>query len=372
MPQLRHEVEEVPECLKLDHESEIAYHTKASPLQVRGGTLTALVEQLTRHDRLDSDFNTTFLLTYRSFTTASELFEMLVKRFNIQPPYGLAQDDYQMWVAKKQKLIRIRVVNILKNWFDTYWMENNDEAGNHLLSKVYAFAKDSIAITGTPAGPLMTVVEQRLRGQDTSSKRTVPNFPTSAPAPIMPKNIKKLKFLDIDATEFARQLTIIESRLYAKIKPAECLNKTWQRKVAPDDPEPAANVKALILHSNQLTNWVAEMILTQPDVKKRVAVIKHFVSVADVNKHTTITRAFPFTDHHIEMPDLEQLLHSHFDHMRPWDGANTSVESHLASGQCPDVHHPRTDAQAHSQHEKFRRISGHIAFGQPTVYSFLW
>jgi son of sevenless-like protein len=94
--------------------------------------------------------------------------------------------------------------------------------------------------------------------------------------------MKKLKFLDIDATEFARQLTIIESRLYGKIKPTECLNKTWQRKVAPDDPEPAANVKALILHSNQLTNWVAEMILTQSDVKKRVVVIKHFVSVAEV------------------------------------------------------------------------------------------
>jgi len=31
-----------------------------------------------------------------------------------------------------------------------------------------------------------------------------------------------------------------------------------------------------------MTNWVAEMILAQSDVKKRVVVIKHFVSVADV------------------------------------------------------------------------------------------
>lgn len=54
-------------------------------------------------------------------------------------------------------------------------------------------------------------------------------------------------------------------------------------KVGPGEAEPAANVKALILHSNQLTNWVAEMILTQGDVKKRVVVIKHFVNVADVS-----------------------------------------------------------------------------------------
>ncbi len=278
------EIGETPAFLKLDHEGEIAYDMKVNPPQLRGGTLTGLVEQLTRHDRLDSQFKDTFLLTYRSFTTASELFEMLVKRFSIQPPYGLAQENYQTWVDMKQKPIRFRVVNILKSWFDNYWMENNDAAGNQLLSRVYSFAKDSIATTGTPgSGPLMTVVEQRLRGQDTSAKRLVLTLNTSTPIPIMPKNMKKLKFLDIDATEFARQLTIIESRLYGKIKPAECLNKTWQRKVSPDDPEPAANVKALILHSNQLTNWVAEMILTQSDVKKRVVVIKHFVSVADVS-----------------------------------------------------------------------------------------
>jgi son of sevenless-like protein len=32
-----------------------------------------------------------------------------------------------------------------------------------------------------------------------------------------------------------------------------------------------------------LTNWVAQMILTQQDVKRRVIVIKHFVNVADVS-----------------------------------------------------------------------------------------
>ena len=276
-------IEEEPSYLRLDYEGEISYDTKTDPPQLRGGTLIALVEQLTRHDRLDSGFNNTFLLTYRSFTTASELFEMLVKRFSIQPPRSISQDRYNDWVEKKQKPIRFRIVNILKSWFDTYWMENNDEATNELLRRVYTFAKDSIAPSGTPgSAPLMASVERRMKGQESSARGLIPTQSTAIPTPIMPKNMKKLKFLDIDATEFARQLTIIESRLYGKIKPTECLNKTWQRKIGPDDPEPAANVKALILHSNQLTNWVAEMILNQSDVKKRVVVIKHFVSVADV------------------------------------------------------------------------------------------
>lgn len=287
-------VEEVPEFLKLDHEGEISYDHKVTPPQIRGGTLTGLVEQLTRHDRLEPAFNNTFLLTYRSFTTASELFEMLVKRWSIQPPHGLAKEDYQTWVEQKQKPIRFRVVNILKSWFDNYWMEGNDEEARILIQRVYNFAKDHVATTSTPgAAPLMTSVEQRSRGPDLPTKRLVLTLNTQTPQPILPKHMKKLKFLDIDPTEFARQLTIIESRLYGKIRPTECLNKTWQKKLAPGEPDPASNVKALILHSNQLTNWVAQMILTQQDVRRRVIVIKHFVQVADkcrqLNNFSTLT-----------------------------------------------------------------------------------
>ncbi|KAH8599831.1 cell division control protein-like protein Cdc25 [Bisporella sp. PMI_857] len=284
-----------PDCLRLDHENDISYDMKVQPPQLKGGTLIALVEQLTRHDKLDSSFNGTFLLTYRSFTTARELFDMLVRRFQIQPPEGMANSDYDIWRDRKQKPIRFRVVNILKSWFDNFWMEDQSDETKALIRDVYTFARDTVKTTETPgSGPLMSILEQRLRGQlDTTAKRLVLTANTNTPPPIMPKNMKKLKFLDIDYVEFARQLTIVESKLYGKIKPTECLNKTWQKKVGENDPEPAPNVKALILHSNQLTNWVAEMILTQMDVKKRVVVIKHFVSVAnkcrEFNNFSTLT-----------------------------------------------------------------------------------
>jgi len=176
------------------------------------------------------------------------------------------------------------VVNILKSWLDSYWMEGNSEEAKQLMIRIYNFAKEHVATTNTPgAAPLIAAVEQRMRGQDAPNKRLVLTLNSTPQQPILPKNMKKLKFLDIDATEFARQLTIIESKLYGKIKPTECMNKSWQRKVEANEPDPAANIKALILHSNQLTNWVAQMILNQADVKRRVIVIKHFVFVADVS-----------------------------------------------------------------------------------------
>ncbi|PKS12916.1 hypothetical protein jhhlp_000257 [Lomentospora prolificans] len=287
-------VEDTPPFLRLDYEHEIAWEFKTQPPTVKGGTLPALVEQLTRHDKLDSGFTDTFLLTYRSFTTARDLFELLVNRFNIQPPEGLTQQDYEVWRDRKQKLIRFRVVKILKSWFDSFWMEDYNEESRALIRDVYNFARDTVKSTETPgSAPLMQVLDQRLNGKEVGVKRMVQTLNQNSPAPIMPRTMKKLKFLDIDVTEFARQLTIIESRLYSKIKPTECLNKTWQKKVGEGEPEPAPNVKALILHSNQMTNWVAEMILAQVDVRKRVVVIKHFISVADkcraLNNFSTLT-----------------------------------------------------------------------------------
>ncbi|KAL2886217.1 Cell division control protein 25 [Ceratocystis lukuohia] len=284
----------LPPHLSLDLEHEISWETKTTPHTVKGGTLEALVEQLTRHDKLDSSFNNTFLLTYRSFTTARELFEMLVKRFSIQPPEGLHTSNYEEWRVKKQMIVRVRVVNILKNWFDNFWMEDYNDDSKQLMRDVYNFARDTVKSAEAPgSAPLMAVLDQRLTGKEAGARRMVQNLDRSVPASIMPKNMKKLKFLDIDVTEFARQLTIIESRLYGKIKATECLNKTWQKKVGEGEPEPAPNVKALILHSNQMTNWVAEMILAQMDLRKRVVVIKHFVSVADkcrsMNNFSTLT-----------------------------------------------------------------------------------
>lgn len=275
---------EAPSFLRLDYADDLQFDPKTSPPQIRGGSLLALVEQLTRHDKLDSNFNNTFLLTYRSFTTARELFELLVLRFSIQPPENLSPQNYEVWREKKQSPIRFRVVNILKNWFETFWMEDSQEEETKLLIRdVYQFARDTVKSTETPgSNPLMAVLDQRMNGKDVG-RRLIQTQSQPTPAPILPKNMKKLKFLDIDPTEFARQLTIIESRLYGKIKPTECLNKRWQKKPGDGEPNPAPNIKALIEHSNQMTNWVAEMILAQSDVRKRVVVIKHFVSVGDVS-----------------------------------------------------------------------------------------
>ena len=77
------------------------------------------------------------------------------------------------------------------------------------------------------------------------------------PAPIAPKSGKKLKLLDIDPLELARQLTIMESNLYQKIKPMECLQRAREQRTENID-----NITTVIQTSNRVSNHQISQIIS--------------------------------------------------------------------------------------------------------------
>lgn len=272
--------------LQPDHQNEIQLEPDDGGIPtVKGGTASGLVAYLTRHDKLDAAFNHIFLLTYRSFMTSAQLFGMLMERFYIQTPDGLTQAEYQIWLSQKKKITQVRVMNVLKRWLENFWAEPDDQDTGNLLRKIHEFTIDSIPTLKSPVlHGLVTVIEQRLQG-DRRAKihQRVSIQGAISPPPVLPKKMKKIKFLDISTTEMARQLTLLESRLYNEIRLEECLNKAWQKKeTSAGDVESAPNIRAMIRHSNQLANWVGELVLQQSELKKRVRVIKHFVDVLEV------------------------------------------------------------------------------------------
>lgn len=130
------------------------------------------------------------------------------------------------------------------------------------------------------ADQLIKIIRKRMDSEESQIKKMTLNVRTSdMPAPVLPKSLKRIRFLDIDPLELARQLTIMDSKLYSRIKPVECLDKNWGKG---DSEHIAANVKASIEYSNQVTAWVTDSILSKDEVKKRAAVVKHWIYVAEV------------------------------------------------------------------------------------------
>lgn len=270
--------DDVPWYLRLEHADETIYDKKGN---LRGGTVRALVEQLTLHNKLNSEFNVAMLLTFQSFMDAKTLFKLLVERFMIQPPEGLTPDEFTAWTDKKQRPIRLRVVNILKTWLDLYWFEDdNDEMSlaerQTLFENMLQFSAQLKAQKVPGGASFFNVVEKRMNVKEKSFKRHVVTTTTRPPAPILPANLKRFKLSEIDAMEMARQLCLREFKLLVQITSQECLRRGHGR-----FKKSNSHIGQFIHNSNCMTNWVAYAILRHTDPKRRANCVRYFIKVAE-------------------------------------------------------------------------------------------
>ncbi|KAI9032844.1 ras guanine nucleotide exchange factor domain-containing protein [Phycomyces nitens] len=263
-----------PWYLGHDHNSDIVLLNLDGT--VKGGTLVALVERLTMHNALDTSYIATFLLTYKSFCKTEEFVDCLERRYNMHPPEGLTPEELEDWTERKQKLVRLRVFNVIKNWLENYY-NREDEM---ILDRLEFFTTTVIRDTSSfAADQLERLIRKRRETDAYEDVRTMVPNEKSRPIPIIPKNTNCLRLLDADPLEMARQLSLMDFKLYSTIRPIECLSKAWSL----DDSEGniAVNVKQSIDYCNRLTCWVTDSILSHEEAKKRAVFIKHWTQVAD-------------------------------------------------------------------------------------------
>ncbi|GAA6018725.1 hypothetical protein JCM10207_005556 [Rhodosporidiobolus poonsookiae] len=240
---------------------------------VKGGTLRGLVIAATSHEgRVDSSYLSAFLMTYRTFCSSPQLLDELIDRYLVHEPEGLSSDEYKDWELKKLRPVRARVTNLIKAWVREYM--DHEDLDPVLLSRIREFALNTMTEKGQSL-QICKSVDERLQG---AAPRAIGNLaPGALPTPIVPRNLKKFKLTDLEPLELARQLTIMDSRLFQRITPQECLSKAWPKEFGSEAP----NISAMIDMSNAVTRWVTETILAQEDLKKRANIVKHFISVAE-------------------------------------------------------------------------------------------
>ncbi|KAM0789291.1 hypothetical protein ACM66B_000131 [Microbotryomycetes sp. NB124-2] len=240
--------------------------------QIRGGTLRALVIAATSHEgRIDSSYLSAFLMTYRTFCTPYELLNCLAERFMVVQPEGLTPEEVKEWEVRKLKPVRARTANVIKTWVRDF-MDTDIEP--EVLRRIADFATNTMR-DRVQSPQIVKVVEERMAGV---APRSLGNLaPGQPPAPVLPRNLRKIKLVDVDPLEIARQISIMDGKLFTKITPQECLGKAWPREYGSDSP----NISAMIDMSNAVTRWVTETILQQEETKKRAAIIKHFILIAE-------------------------------------------------------------------------------------------
>ena len=222
-------------------------------------------------------------MTHKSFATPQELLSLLRDRFYLEAPAGLSDEDRVRWTKEKQLPIRLKVLNVIKIWISDEHME----AGEETVAQIEQFANSlPDALKAREGLPLIRAVQARKAGSDGTAnlrKLTVTQL-NSPPSSITPPSnrLKALKLTDLDPLELARQLTLMDAAMYNRIKPVECLQKAWSDL---SDPNKAPNIKAVIKHSNQVSNWVKVAVLHESkSPKQRAAIIKFFIQTAEVSQ----------------------------------------------------------------------------------------
>ncbi|WVQ68268.1 uncharacterized protein L199_006475 [Kwoniella botswanensis] len=245
---------------------------------VKAGSLRALVVRLTQHSSTDTPFFQAFLLTFRSFTNAHELFDHLVERYNISQPDGLNLQQAQEWKVKKQAPIRLRVANALRTWLERHYIEQTD---HEVLDRIEEFANTTLLANGSElmSKQLLTLVGKRRQGEPEQTRGSASGSLLSPPAPLLPRVTgRQLRLTDVSPLEIARQLTIVEFIHFQRIKPSECLNRAWADENTGSINAP--NVRNVILTANRMAGWVALHILSSKDVRQRATAMKILIQVA--------------------------------------------------------------------------------------------
>jgi hypothetical protein len=257
--------------------------------QISGGSLPALVEQLTTHESTpDVVFVTAFYLTFRLFTTAVEFTRCLIDRF-----------DY---IGNSQTVgvpVRLRVYNVFKGWMESHWSPDSD---SEALGLILSFATGKLRASLPAAGKRLAELTSKVTevragalvprlvsaiGKTNASTTTLTHSEGNLPSTVVSKSqLNHLRagnegraqcsILDFDPLELARQFTLIESKLFCSIQPEELLALEWTKK----SDSKAVNVKAMSTLSTDLANLVADTILQLEDVKKRAIMIKQWVKIA--------------------------------------------------------------------------------------------
>lgn len=96
---------------------------------------------------------------------------------------------------------------------------------------------------------------------------------TSPPPPRM----KEVTFSSYKPKEIAQQMTLLEWKMFRRIDRDEFYNKGWSRDTR---EKTSSNITAMIRRSNEVSMWVASLLLVQKDIKLRSRTMEKLIAVA--------------------------------------------------------------------------------------------
>ncbi len=265
---------------KEDPEENIEWAMEDGKNQIECASLNKLVEMLTHTKEYDIFFMQTFILTFRSFTDQKTLIDKLIERFNMPPPRpDISPEDFAIFKKENLDKVRLRVTSTLKYWMESFFVFDFSDA--EMLKRMRELIE---MMEQSNSGALANMLKRTLdKMQSDSEGAGRVRAEVKCPDILKPKKSffgkkKASCILDYPLLEVARQLTLIDFEVFAKIEPKECLNQSWNKEYRVTK---APNINEMIQSFNKLSNWVGTEIVQVVDLEKRVQVMEKMIELAN-------------------------------------------------------------------------------------------
>nr|XP_046271726.1 ral guanine nucleotide dissociation stimulator-like 1 isoform X2 [Scatophagus argus] len=234
--------------------------------RLKAATLDLLVNHLLDPGCQEQDYSRIFLSTYRTFTGTSELIELLFQRVNAASDL----DNSECYRSLLSPLLAF-----VQTWLDEYSEDFRDPPQHSALRLLLDHLKISSAVHDNmrsqpnfcslaAQAEALHIKLQKEDEMNVSSKQADPEQDEGSVDEDSgcENSLDQGGFMDFSAAAIAEQLTRIDSALFVKVVPYQCLGCVWSQRDKKENMSPT--IRATIAQFNTVTNQVIMSLLCQP------------------------------------------------------------------------------------------------------------
>ncbi|XP_074669738.1 ral guanine nucleotide dissociation stimulator-like 1 [Strix aluco] len=247
---------------------------------IKAGTVEKLVETLvTAFGDNDFTYISIFLSTYRAFTSAKEVLELLERHGNLETPS--CEEDGSQNCSESKTVLRTAVTSILRAWLDQCPEDFREPPDCLCLIKLLDYLKRNI-----PGSDLEKRAQNLLEEFQSQEVENDNGFGITSLCNLCDEEEMEIsspeEFSFFQADRVAEQLTYIDAKLFKKVVPYHCLGCIWSRRDKKENKHLALTIRATISQFNAVTNCVVSTILKDKKLKtrQRAKIIEKWIHIA--------------------------------------------------------------------------------------------
>ena len=200
------------------------------------------------------------LATHQSFSSSAVVLCKLLERYRVPDRFS----------AQSKSCIRNNVASVLRHWLLTQPLDWSDQ----MLALLQTFATTETD-EETLSRELSRMLESLARNR--RNRKAVFETPPTECGPVGAGTTPVELILRASSEEIARQLTLIDFRLFSTVQMPELQGQSWSKA---KKQHSAPNVTALISRLNTISYWIPTVVLMHNKVEDRSRALETFVEIA--------------------------------------------------------------------------------------------